>query len=119
MSSKLRIAGYLICYRFQSCPFTGSTRSGKNLVRPRWCCYIHKTKDMRLVSFRFGLILGLSNLAAHGTDDMLIFSDRFNNGWGDNWSYMPRHATNNPVSSGSQSIACVPSGTYQAWWLKA
>ncbi|HEX7577811.1 MAG TPA: glycoside hydrolase family 44 protein, partial [Verrucomicrobiae bacterium] len=30
---------------------------------------------------------------------MLIYSDRFNNGWGDNWSWMPRYATNNPVYS--------------------
>src|ERR1017187_2863461 len=56
---------------------------------------------------------------AHATDDMLIYSDRFNNGWGDNWSWMPRYATNNPVYSGSNSMACVPSGTWQAWWLKA
>jgi hypothetical protein len=32
---------------------------------------------------------------------------------------MPRYATNNPVYSGSNSMACVPSGTWQAWWLKA
>ncbi len=47
-------------------------------------------------------------LAAHATDDMLIYSDRFHNGWSDNWSWMPRYPTNNPVYSGSNSMACVP-----------
>ena len=64
-------------------------------------------------------MLLLSALAAHATDDMLIYSDRFNNGWGDNWSWMPRYPTNNPVYSGSNSMACVPSGSWQAWWLKS
>ena len=64
-------------------------------------------------------MLLLSTLAAHATDDMLIFSDRFNNGWGDSWSWMPRYATNNPVNSGSNSMALVPSGQWQAWWLKS
>jgi len=69
----------------------------------------------------FLLILSLlfSGLAAHASDDMLIYSDRFNNGWGDSWSWMPRYATNNPVYSGSNSMACVPSGSWQAWWLKS
>jgi alpha-L-arabinofuranosidase len=66
-----------------------------------------------------GLLLLLSALAAHATDDMLLYSDRFNNGWVDNWSWMPRHATNNPVYSGSTSMACVPSDLWQAWWLKS
>jgi alpha-N-arabinofuranosidase len=65
------------------------------------------------------LALLLKAVPAHGTDDMLIYSDRFNDGWGDNWSWMPRHPTNSPVYSGSKSMACVPSGTWQAWWLKA
>lgn len=50
---------------------------------------------------------------------MLIFSDRFNNGWGDSWSWMPRYTTNNPVYLGGTSMACAPSGSWQAWWLKA
>jgi hypothetical protein len=64
-------------------------------------------------------MLFLSALAAHASDDMLIYSDRFNNGWGDNWSWMPRYATNNPVYTGSNAMACVPSGYWQAWWLKS
>jgi alpha-L-arabinofuranosidase len=64
-------------------------------------------------------MLLLSALPARATDDMLIYSDRFNNGWGDNWSWMPRYPTNSPVYSGSNSMACVPSGTWQAWWLKS
>jgi hypothetical protein len=59
------------------------------------------------------------------TDDMQIYSGRFNNGWGDSWSWMPRYPTNSPaftsnvVYVASNSIACVPSGNWQAWWLKA
>ena len=66
-------------------------------------------------------MLLLSVLAVHAatSDDMLIYSDRFNNGWGDNWSWMPRYATNNPVHSGSNSMAMVPGGQWQAWWLKS
>lgn len=60
-----------------------------------------------------------SVLAVHASDDMLIYSDRFNNGWGDNWSWMPRSPTNNPVFEGSNSMALVPSGQWQAWWLKS
>jgi hypothetical protein len=45
---------------------------------------------------------------------MLIYSDRFNNGWGDSWSWMPCYATNNPVYAGSNAMACVPSGQFQA-----
>jgi hypothetical protein len=35
-----------------------------------------------------GAMLFLSALAVHAatSDDMLIYSDRFNNGWNDNWS---------------------------------
>jgi alpha-L-arabinofuranosidase len=65
------------------------------------------------------LALLLLAAPAHATDEMLIYSDRFHNGWGDNWSWMPRYPTNNPVYAGSNSMACVPSGTWQAWWLKA
>jgi alpha-N-arabinofuranosidase len=69
----------------------------------------------------FLLILSLlfSGLTAYASDDMLVYSDRFNNGWGDAWSWMPCYATNNPVYSGSNSMACVPSGSWQAWWLKS
>ncbi|MGO8743183.1 MAG: fibronectin type III domain-containing protein [Limisphaerales bacterium] len=75
---------------------------------------------MKFPSFSLGVMLLLSALAAHATDDMLIYSDRFNNGWGDDWSWMPHYPTNNPVSTGfSNSMACVPSGTWQAWWLKS
>jgi hypothetical protein len=74
---------------------------------------------MKLLSYPLGVLLLFSALAAHASDDMLIYSDRFNNGWGDNWSWMPRYPTNNPVHSGSKSMACVPSGQWQAWWLKA
>ena len=42
---------------------------------------------------------------AASSDDMLIYSDRFNNGWVDNWSWMPRHATNSPVYAGSNAMA--------------
>jgi alpha-N-arabinofuranosidase len=76
---------------------------------------------MRPLSFSLGVLLLLSALAAPAatSDDMLIYSDRFNNGWGDNWSWMPRYATNNPVYAGSNAMALVPSGNYQGWWLKS
>jgi hypothetical protein len=65
------------------------------------------------------LALLLNAAPARASDDMLVYSDRFHNGWGDNWSWMPRYATNNPVYSGSNSMALVPSGHWQAWWLKS
>jgi fibronectin type 3 domain-containing protein len=76
---------------------------------------------MRPIFYARGVFLFFFALAAHAatSDDMLIYSDRFNNGWVDNWSWMPRYATNNPVFAGSNSMALVPSGTYQAWWLKS
>ncbi|MBW8865140.1 MAG: hypothetical protein JF609_09515, partial [Verrucomicrobia bacterium] len=53
------------------------------------------------------------------TDDMLIYSDRFNNGWGDGWSWLaPRYPTNNPVYAGTNSMALVPSATFTVWLLK-
>jgi hypothetical protein len=53
------------------------------------------------------------------SDDMLIYSDRFNNGWGDGWSWLtPRYATNNPVYAGTNSMALVPSVPYVVWLLK-
>ena len=72
-----------------------------------------------VVSHVLGVMLFLFALAAQASDDMLIYSDRFNNGWGDNWSWMPRYTTNNPVYTGSNAMACVPSGQWQAWWLKS
>ncbi len=74
---------------------------------------------MRLVPYLLGVLLLLCTPAAHASDDMQIYSDRFNSGWGDNWSWMPRYPTNQPVYSGSNSMACIPSGAWQAWWLKA
>ena len=80
---------------------------------------------MKLSSFPLGAMLLLSALTACASDDMQIYSGRFDNGWGDNWSWMPRYATNNPVYTSntvfvaSNSMACVPSGQFQAWWLKS
>ncbi|HEX9046463.1 MAG TPA: fibronectin type III domain-containing protein [Verrucomicrobiae bacterium] len=56
---------------------------------------------------------------------MQMYSGRFDNGWGDSWSWMPRYPTNNPVFTSnvvfvaSNSMALAPSGQWQAWWLKA
>ena len=33
----------------------------------------------------------------HPSDDMQIYSGRFDNGWGDGWSWMTHYPTNNPV----------------------
>src|ERR1017187_7136416 len=74
---------------------------------------------MKFPSLPLGSMLLMSTLAACASDDMLIFSGRFNNGWGDNWSWMPRYPTNNPVYTRSNSMALVPSGQWQAWWLKS
>jgi alpha-L-arabinofuranosidase len=53
------------------------------------------------------------------SDDMLIYSDRFNNGWGDGWSWLtPRYPTNNPVYAGTNSMALIPSVPYVVWLLK-
>ena len=65
------------------------------------------------------LLLFASAVPAATTDDMLIYADRFHNGWVDNWSYTTRYATNSPVHSGSNSMAILPSATWEAWWLKA
>jgi len=72
-----------------------------------------------------GALLLLSAVAAYASDDMHIYSGRFDDGWGDDWSWMPRYATNNPgytinpVYVQSHSMALVPSGQWQAWWLKS
>lgn len=85
-------------------------------------CYLY------LMKFRACWLIvlwGWLPLAAHASDDMRIYSGRFDNGWGDSWSWMPRHATNNPVYTNnsvytpSNAMALVPSGQWQAWWLKA
>ena len=51
------------------------------------------------------------------SDDLLIFSDQRNNGWGD-WGWVPHYTTNNPVHSGSNAMVFAATGSYQAWWLK-
>ena len=57
-------------------------------------------------------------------DDMQIYSGRFDNGWGDGWSWMTRYPTNNPVYTinpvfvASNSMALVPSVPYVVWLLK-
>lgn len=75
----------------------------------------------KLLSRPLGVLCLFASLAAQAatTDDMLIYADRFHNGWVDNWSWMPRYPTNNPVYSGSKAMALVPSGQWQAWWLKS
>ncbi len=58
------------------------------------------------------------------SDDMQIYSGRFDNGWGDGWSWMTHYATNNPVYTSnlvfvaSNSVALVPSAPYVVWLLK-
>jgi hypothetical protein len=53
----------------------------------------------------FCLLAAMSSLVsvlvvhAANSDDMLIYSDRFNKSWGDSWSWMPRYATNYPVGA--------------------
>ncbi len=51
-----------------------------------------------LLAAMSSLVSALADHAAN-SDDMLIYSDRFNNGWGDSWSWMPRYATNYPVGA--------------------
>ena len=74
---------------------------------------------MKILSAPVLALLLISALAVHASDDQQIYSDRFNNGWVDNWSWMPRSPTSNPVYSGSNAMALIPSGQWQAWWLKA
>ncbi|HEU6447395.1 MAG TPA: hypothetical protein VFV23_03030 [Verrucomicrobiae bacterium] len=68
--------------------------------------------------------LFLSTVMVYASDDQRIYSGRFDNGWGDSWSWMPRYATNDPVFTSnvvfvaSNSMALVPGGNWQAWWLK-
>jgi hypothetical protein len=81
---------------------------------------------MRFLSyslFGFWLLFGAAAHAAT-TDDMQIYSGRYDNGWGD-WGWVPHWGTNSPVFTNtavyvaSNSMALVPSGQWQAWWLKA
>ena len=80
---------------------------------------------MKLLFYRLAAWLFLAALPARAGDDMRIYSGRFDNGWGDSWSWMPRYPTNNPVYANnpvytpSNSMALVPSGAWQAWWLKS
>ena len=67
-------------------------------------------------SYFAGLILAVSVLNGLASDDMLVFSDQLNNGWGD-WGWVPHYATNNPVHTGTNSMFIVASGGWQAWWL--
>jgi hypothetical protein len=62
---------------------------------------------------------------ARANDDMLIYSGytnvvygtlNYNNGW-QNWGWVPNYVTNNPSYNGTNSIAFVASGTYQALHL--
>jgi len=57
---------------------------------------------MKFLSPPLGVMLLLFSLAGHAaaSDGMVIYSDRFHNGWSDNWSWMPRYSTNNPVFTG-------------------
>jgi alpha-L-arabinofuranosidase len=53
------------------------------------------------------------------SDDMQIYSDRFNNGWGDGWSWLtPRYPTNSPVYVGTNSMALLPNAPFLGWVLK-
>jgi alpha-L-arabinofuranosidase len=58
------------------------------------------------------------------SDDMQIYSGRFDNGWGDGWSWITHYPTNNPaytsnlVFVASNSVALVPSAPYVVWLLK-
>jgi hypothetical protein len=55
--------------------------------------------------------------ALRASDDLLIYSDQRNNGWGD-WGWVPHYTTNNTVHSGSNAMVFAASSSYQAWWLK-
>lgn len=63
------------------------------------------------------ILLAVVTLARGAGDDLLIYSDQRNNGWGD-WGWVPHYATNAPVHSGSNAMVFAASSTYQAWWLK-
>ncbi len=50
-----------------------------------------------------GVVLVLSMLAAHASDDMLVYTEILNNEWGD-WGWVPHYATNNPTFNGTDSM---------------
>ena len=78
-------------------------------------------KNFTLIGGIFALAfttLLVAVLPVLANDDMQIYSDGFNNGWGD-WPWMLNYPTNNPVYVGTNSVALVPSGQWQAWWLKS
>ncbi len=51
------------------------------------------------------------------SDDLLIYSQRLNNGWQD-WGWVPHYATNNPAPpSGTNCVVFAASGAWQAWYL--
>ena len=55
--------------------------------------------------------------AAWASDNLLVYSDQLNNGWGD-WGWVTHYPTNAPVHSGSNAMVFAATGGYQAWWLK-
>jgi len=67
--------------------------------------------------FLFVLLALLSAGKIFASDDLLVFSDQRNNGWGD-WSWVPRYNTNSPVHSGTNALCFNQTGTYQALWFK-
>lgn len=61
--------------------------------------------------------VSFGSFAVGAADDLLIFSDRRNNGW-DDWSWVSRYNTNSPVHSGTNALCFNQTGTYQALWFK-
>ncbi|MEI6197638.1 MAG: hypothetical protein WCS42_25265, partial [Verrucomicrobiota bacterium] len=61
---------------------------------------------------RINVLVVLLSLAGSvsASDDLLIFSDQRNNGWGD-WGWVPHYTTNNPVHSGSNAMVFAATGT--------
>ena len=63
----------------------------------------------------FTLINPVSRALA--SDDLLVYSDRYNNGWGD-WGWVPHYGTNSPVHSGTNAMVFAASSSWQALWLR-
>ncbi len=42
-------------------------------------------------------------------DDMLVYTERLNNGWQD-WGWVPHYATNNPTFNGTNSMVFAANG---------
>ena len=77
---------------------------------------------MRIFNHTFRVVIGAIYLArlassAMASDNLLIYSDQLNNGWGD-WGWVTHYNTNSPVHSGSNAMVFAATGGYQAWWLK-